>query len=72
MIALCQRKTGDYEKAEGNLRDISNAKSSDYPVQAAKWWLKYTEADHETKTKLEALEAEVDLLLERSRSHVQP
>ncbi len=71
MIALCQRKIGTYDKAEGGLREIANAKSSDYPVRIAKWWLKYAEADYESKTRLEALETEIELLLERSRSHVQ-
>jgi tetratricopeptide (TPR) repeat protein len=70
MIALCQRRLGTYDKAEGALREIANAKSSDYPVQVAKWWLKYAEADYESKTRLEALETEIELLLERSRSHV--
>jgi len=72
IIALCERKTGAYEKAEGAFRDIANTKSKDYPVQVAKWWLKYAESDHESKTKLESLETEIELLFERSRSHVSP
>lgn len=72
LIALCQRRTGEYEAAEGTLRDIANEESSDYPVKAAKWWLKQAQASQETLTKMKTLSAEYDSLLERSKKHVNP
>lgn len=71
MTAMCQRKTGDYDQAEGMFRDIANAKSSDFPVQIAKWWVKYAESSHQSKQKFETLESEIELLMERSRSYVE-
>ncbi|WP_182868224.1 tetratricopeptide repeat protein [Rhodopirellula sp. JC639] len=70
LIALCQRKRGEYEKAQGTLRDIANEESSDYPVQAAKWWLKYAESSDGTQKKFSDVSAEFDALLERSNQYV--
>lgn len=71
IVSLCQRKMGDFENAAGTLREIANEKSTDYPVQAAKWWLKHAEATHGSRVKLNSLTAGLDSLLERSRSHVE-
>lgn len=70
LIALCQRRTGDFSTAEGTLREIANEESTDYPVKAAQWWLKHASASHETTTKMNALSSEFDSLLERANSHV--
>ena len=70
-IALCRRKMGDTDKALGTLREIANEKSTDYPVRAAKWWLKHADATLATKNKLDAVNAEIDLLLERANQNVK-
>ena len=72
LIALSQRRTGDFETAEGTLRDIANEESSDYPVKAARWWLKHAKSSNGTQKKLISLSAEFDSLMERSKSHVDP
>ncbi|QEF98846.1 Anaphase-promoting complex, cyclosome, subunit 3 [Stieleria maiorica] len=70
LVALCQRKLGDYEKAQGTLRDIANEESADYPVQAAKWWLKYAESSDGTQKKFSDVSADFNALLERSNDYV--
>ena len=71
LIALCQRRSGDYETAEGTLRDIANEESSDYPVKAARWWLKHTAASSQTVAKMNTLSTEFNGLLEKARNHVK-
>ncbi|MCA9137417.1 MAG: hypothetical protein KDB00_11680 [Planctomycetales bacterium] len=70
LVALCQRRTGDFSTAEGTLREIANEESSDYPVKAAQWWLKHASASNETRTKMIELSSEFGSLLERASSHV--
>ncbi|PAY16999.1 hypothetical protein CKO51_23470 [Rhodopirellula sp. SM50] len=72
LIALCQRKLGEFEKAQGTLREIANEESTDYPVKAAKWWLKYAEAADGTQVKFNRVSTEFDALLERSETYVSP
>ncbi|MCS7469498.1 CDC27 family protein [Stieleria sp. ICT_E10.1] len=72
LIALCQRKLGQFEKAQGTLREIANEESTDYPVKAAKWWLKYAEAADGTQVKFNRVSTEFDALLERSETYVSP
>jgi hypothetical protein len=67
MMALCRRRTGKLDPAEATLREIANDKSTDYPVQVAKWWLKHTEKMRDLKPRLEQLQADSDTLLERSK-----
>jgi tetratricopeptide (TPR) repeat protein len=70
--ALCQRKLDAYDDAAGTLREIANEDSNDYPVQAAKWWLKYAESTHENRARFDSLASELDSLVERSTSDVEP
>lgn len=72
LIALCQRKLGQFEKAQGTLREIANEESTDYPVKAAKWWLKYAEAADGTQVKFNRVSTDFDALLERSETYVSP
>lgn len=72
LVALCQRKLGEYEAAQGTLREIANEESVDYPVMAAKWWLKHVEGSHSALTKLNEVSSDFDALLERSSKYVTP
>ena len=72
LIALCQRKLGQFEKAQGTLREIANEESTDYPVKAAQWWLKYAEASDGTQVKFNRVSTDFDALLERSEKYVSP
>ncbi|QDV44289.1 Anaphase-promoting complex, cyclosome, subunit 3 [Stieleria neptunia] len=72
LIALCQRKLGQFEKAQGTLREIANEESTDYPVKAAQWWLKYSEASDGTQVKFSRVSTDFDALLERSEKYVSP
>ena len=65
LTALCQRKTKAFDSATGTLREIANESSTDYPVQAAKWYLKYAESNQKHFEKLEQLSGEIELIVKR-------
>ncbi|MCC9602046.1 hypothetical protein LOC67_15900 [Stieleria sp. JC731] len=65
MIAMCQRKSEKFESSIGTLRDLANDKSPDYPVQAAKWYLKYAESEQKRTEALNQLTDEIELIVKR-------
>jgi hypothetical protein len=71
LTALCHRRLGNLEKAEAQLREISNAKIADRSVPLARWWLKQTEISATTTPTLAAISSDLDSLIERSKNHVE-
>ncbi|MCD0459908.1 tetratricopeptide repeat protein [Roseiconus lacunae] len=70
LLALCQQKQKQFESSIGTLRDIANETSPDYPVQAAKWYLKYAETEQKNVEALDQLSKEIELIVERVENHV--
>ena len=70
LAALCQRRIGQVDGAEARLRDLSNAKSTDQPVLAARWWLKQTEVIRDARAIMNDSEKQIETLIERSKAHV--
>ncbi|NND98989.1 MAG: hypothetical protein HKN47_16865 [Pirellulaceae bacterium] len=71
LTSLCHRRLGNIQAAEAGLRDIANAQSSDYPVSVARWWLKQTEMVGNAQPLVGDITAEMDSLIERSKTHVE-
>ncbi|OYP32356.1 hypothetical protein [Rhodopirellula sp. MGV] len=72
LTALCEQKSQAFESSIGTLRDIANDKSTDYPVQAAKWYLKYAEAEQKRVETMEQLSGEIEMIVERVEKNVGP
>jgi hypothetical protein len=70
LIALCQRRLDNSDKAVGRLREISNAAAKDQMITVARWWLKQTEATNDTQAYWDQISQDADALAERFKSHV--
>ena len=69
LIALCERRLGQVDAAQARLRDLSNSKSADQPVLAARWWLGHTEIVRDAKSIMQDSAPHIDSLIERSQKH---
>ncbi|MEL6108565.1 MAG: hypothetical protein AAFU85_21375 [Planctomycetota bacterium] len=72
MKAMCYRRMSRTADSEAILRTLANDKSSDYPVSAAKWWLKHSESVSDSRPFFDQTSQSVDTILERAKKHVQP
>lgn len=72
MKAMCHRRLDKTADSEAILRTLANDKSGDYPVSAAQWWLKHSEAVSDSRPFFDQTSASIDSLLERAKKHVQP
>ena len=70
MKALCQLRMGDIDKAQEALRTLANSTDPDFSVTAARWWLKQTKINSETRPMLSTMSTEINALLERANQHV--
>ncbi|QDT11877.1 hypothetical protein [Planctomycetes bacterium K23_9] len=71
LTALCDRRLGNSEAAEAQLREISNAKIADRSVPIARWWLKQSEMVKTAKPTLNEITNDLDTLIKRSETHVR-
>ncbi|MEO1530037.1 MAG: hypothetical protein AAFX06_31880 [Planctomycetota bacterium] len=71
MKAMCHRRMAKTSDSDAILRTLANEKSSEYPVSAARWWLKHSEAVSDSRPFFEQTSASVDTLLERAKKYDQ-
>ena len=69
LLALCHRRTGDITSSEAILRDLANAKGLDFSGSMARWWLKQTTMTEEMRPTLEAIDKEIDTLIEKAQRY---
>lgn len=72
MKAMCYRRMNQTADSEAILRTLANDKSREYPVSAAKWWLKHSESVSDSRPFFDQTSQSVDTILERAKKHVQP
>ena len=69
LLALCHRRLGDLDTAEASLRELANAKSTDYPVSVARYWLNQSKVIRESKNLAESSAGAMNALIERSKTY---
>ena len=69
MLALCHRRTGNTSESEAILRDLANAKGADFSGSMARWWLKQTTMTDEVRPMVQAIDEELDTLIESARRY---
>ena len=71
MKAMCHRRLNKTPDSEAILRTLANDKSGEYPVIAARWWLKHSESVSDSQPIFDETSASIERLLERANKHVQ-
>ncbi|MFT7632299.1 MAG: tetratricopeptide (TPR) repeat protein [Mariniblastus sp.] len=64
LIACCYRLEGDFESAETTFREVTHLKTGFYAVDHANWSLDYLEQRRNSLQQFQAIEAEIDGVIE--------
>jgi hypothetical protein len=62
-IGCCFRLEGNFASAESSFRDVTNERTAAYPVDYAKWCLKYLQQRRNSLEQYQQIEAEIDRIL---------
>ena len=69
LIGCCYRLEGDYPSAETTFREVTSHKQFAYPVDYARWCLKYLEQRRNSVEQFRVIDSELENLLTEMRKN---